>query len=141
MKEKEENNLDKYTSKILKHIDLEKPPHDFTEKIMGKILLDKIDAKKFEAFGSKRFFLFFSIVFFSIVLLAGLLPSGEYSMPESINTAKDVLSQFKIDFSFLSGSVFSTIKDNVLVKILPFAIIVLIIFEKILLRYSDSWKA
>lgn len=137
----EKNNIDKYTVKILKHLELEKPPADFTEKIMDKILSEKTEAKKIEAFGSKKFFLIFLIVFTSIILLAVLLPAGDSSMPASFNAAKDILSQFQIDFSFLSNPIFSVMKDHVVLKILPFAIIVLIIFERLLLRYSDSWKA
>lgn len=137
----EKNNIDKYTAKILKHLELEKPPADFTEKIMDKILSEQTEVKKIEAFGTKRFFLIFMIVFLSIVLLAIFLPSGDYSMPESLNTAKDVLSQFQIDFSFLFNPISSAMKGNVVLKILPFAITVLIIFERLLLRYSDYWKA
>jgi len=136
----EKNNIEKYTEKILKHLELEKPPVDFTEKIMGIILSEQTEVKKIDTFGSKKFFLIFSLVFVSIVLLAVLMPSGNYSMPESLNVAKDLLGQFQIDFSFFSAPIFSSLKDNTVIKILPFAIIVLIIFERLLLRYSDSWK-
>ncbi|MEN8122092.1 MAG: hypothetical protein ABFS35_17215 [Bacteroidota bacterium] len=140
MEEKEKNNIDKYTAKILKHLELEKPPIDFTENIMEKILLEKTEAKKIEAFGTKNFFMIFLIVFISILLLAVFLPAGDYSMPESFNSAKDLLSQFQIDFSFISNPIFLVMKDNILLKVLPLAIITLIIFERILLKYSDSWK-
>jgi len=108
----EKNNIEKYTEKILKHLELEKPPVDFTEKIMGIILSEQTEVKKIDTFGSKKFFLIFSLVFVSIVLLAVLMPSGNYSMPESLNVAKDLLGQFQIDFSFFSAPIFSSLKDN-----------------------------
>ena len=136
----EKNMLDKYAAKILKHLELEKPPNNFTEHIMDKILSEQSEVKKIDVFGSRNFFLIFTIVFISIILLAVLLPTGEYSMSENLNTIKEVLSHFKIDFSFISNPIFSVMKDNVLIKILPLAIIALIVFEKLLLRFSDSWK-
>jgi len=140
MEEKEKNNIDKYSGKILKYLELEKPPDDFTDNIMDKILLEQTEVKEIDAFGSKKFFLIFVLVFISIVFLAIFLPSGDYSMPGSLITAKDLLSWSRIVFSFNPSPVFSTMKDNIIIKILPFAIIALIIFERLLLRYSDSWK-
>lgn len=137
----DKKNIDKYTTKILKYLELEKPPVDFTEKIMDVILSEQTDKKTIEAFGSKRFFLIFIIVFISIVLLAVFLPSGAYVLPTGLTDAKDVLGHFQIDFSFISNPIFSVMKDHVVLKILPVAIIALVIFERILLKYSDSWKA
>ncbi|OQY05879.1 MAG: hypothetical protein B6I20_00295 [Bacteroidetes bacterium 4572_117] len=136
----EKDNIDKYTAKILKHLELEKPLPDFTEKIMDKVLSEQTEGKKIEAFGNKNFPLIFTSVFLSIILLAVFLPSGEYSIPESLNVVNGILSQIQIDFSFNSEPIFSTMKDNAILKILPLAIIALILFERLLLRYSDSWK-
>ncbi len=136
----EKNNIDKYTAKILKHLELEKPPTNFTENIMDKILSEQTEVKKMDAFSSKKFFSIFVMVFISIVLLALLFPAGEYSMPASLIAAKDVLNHFQIDFSIVSSPIFLVMKDNILLKILPLAIIALIVFERLLLRYSDSWR-
>jgi len=140
MEENEKSKIDKYTVKILRHLEQEKPPVDFTEKIMDVILSEQTDRKTIEAFGSKKFFVIFMTVFISIVLLAVFLPSGAYVLPTGLNAAKDVLGHFQIDFSFISSPIFSVLKGNVVLKILPIAVIALVILERLLLRYSDSWK-
>ncbi len=137
----ENNNIDKYTAKILKHLELEKPSVNFTEKIMDKVLFEQTQVKKAEAFNTQKFFLIFTTVFISILLLAILLPSGTNVMPEGLNTAKDILGNFQIDFSFIPESIFSSLKNNTVLKILPLSIIALVIFERLLLKYSDNWKA
>ena len=138
---KSHKDIDKYTAKILQDLATEKPPVDFTDKLMDKILSEQTEYEKIEPLGSRKFMTIFSAVFISFFLLVLSFPSGNFSLHENIGLTNNIFSNLQIDFGPLLALLVQPLKESAFLKVLPITIIALIALEQILLKISSLRRA
>lgn len=138
---KNDKELDKYTAQILKHLDFEETPANFTDKLMDKVLAQQAVHERTEPFSSRKFIFIFVAIFSPIFLLAIIFPSGNLLLPRNIEILNGVFSNLQIDFTHFFTPLIQSLKGSTFLNILPITIVALIAFEQILLKINNFRKA
>lgn len=122
-----EENINKYTKKLFENISLEKPPADFTEKLMVKIEQQKVGAIQSRPIFTRKFILIFAATFLSIFAISFLGSSGESSETSSKIAEKIKLPEFDLGkvFQFLDFN----IEISLFVKLFFASIAVLLVID------------
>ena len=127
-----ENNIERYTFEILKNFEKEKPSGIFTDNVMNVILSEQTELKKDEQFKTEPFLWIFISVFASILLFA-LFLSGKNTITANTINVSAFVKYLQIDYTLNFTAILSVLKTNILFKILPIAIIVLLLLERFLI--------
>jgi hypothetical protein len=137
----DENKLNNISKKLFENIEFEKPPLDFTEKLMLKIEQAKSpQVVKSTSFFKNRFMLIFLLTF-GLISLFGFLSSKNSPSTESTTIAeKYKLPTF--DISLISKYLNINIDIGFIAKLIIGSIIILIVFDLIsgtlIDRFIDS---
>jgi len=123
MDEKELNN---YTSKLFENYKIQRPPEDFTDKLMLKIELAKNPVKQEKA-ASKSKFIYFFILTFSSLLLLGYFIGGN-SDKEHANLM-DKLNLPYFDIQKLMNLLHFNIEIGLFAKLIIGSIVILVIID------------
>jgi len=137
----EENKLNNFSKKLFENIELEKPPLDFTEKLMLKIEQAKNpQVVKSKPFFKNKFMLVF-ILTFGTISLFGFFTSKDTASTDSSAIAEK-LKLPVIDISVISKYLNVNIDISFIAKLIIGSIIILIVFDLIsgslIDRFIDS---
>jgi hypothetical protein len=123
----EENKLDNISKKIFENFELEKPPKDFTEKLMLKIEQLKVAEALKQKPGKSKFMLIFTLTFALITLIS------YYSADKGETTRFDeIVEQIELpafDLSILGKYFDFSIEIGLIAKLIIASVILLILVD------------
>jgi hypothetical protein len=124
----DENKLNNFSKKLFDNYELEKPPKDFTEKLMLRIEEAKsTEAKKAKSFFANKFMLIFIFTFSFITLLSYFSQGSQSGKPSGGLMEKLQIPSF--DLSILSKYLNINIEIGLIAKLVIGSIIALIVID------------
>jgi hypothetical protein len=126
----EEDKLNNYSKKLFENLEFEKPPKDFTEKLMLKIDLAKKPQLAKSTFYQRNKFLLIFVFTFGIISILGFLSSENITETGSSSISeKYKLPSF--DFSIISKYLDINFDFGFIAKLIIGSIIILIVIDLI----------
>jgi uncharacterized protein YozE (UPF0346 family) len=126
----EEDKLNNLSKKLFENLEFEKPPKDFTEKLMLKIELAKKPLVVKSSFFQRNKFMLIFVFTFGIISILGFLSTKNASNTDS-SSISEKYNLPSFDFSIISKYLDVNIDFGFIAKLILGSIIILIVIDLI----------